>query len=55
MGVSKGTIWRLVQSARKKIAQALSEGRPLFITSPISEGNVNDLPRRCANKEEKQA
>jgi predicted DNA-binding protein (UPF0251 family) len=37
MGVSRGTVWRLVQSARKKTAQALSEGRPLFITAPISE------------------
>ena len=29
MGVSRGTIWRLVQSARKKTAQALSEGKAL--------------------------
>jgi predicted DNA-binding protein (UPF0251 family) len=33
MGVSRGTVWRLVQSARKKTAQALSEGRPIYITS----------------------
>ncbi len=32
MGVSRGTVWRLVQSARKKTAQALSEGRPIRIT-----------------------
>jgi len=31
MGVSRGTVWRLLQSARKKVAQALTEGRPLFI------------------------
>jgi predicted DNA-binding protein (UPF0251 family) len=31
MGVSRGTIWRLLQSARKKTAQALTEGRPLQI------------------------
>jgi predicted DNA-binding protein (UPF0251 family) len=31
MGVSRGTIWRLVKSARKKVAQALTEGRPLTI------------------------
>jgi predicted DNA-binding protein (UPF0251 family) len=31
MGVSRGTIWRLVQSARKKTVQALTEGRPLQI------------------------
>lgn len=31
MGVSRGTIWRLVKSARKKVAQALTEGRPLTV------------------------
>ncbi|MGB9727996.1 MAG: DUF134 domain-containing protein [Nitrososphaeria archaeon] len=31
MGVSRGTVWRLLQSARKKTAQALSEGRPIKI------------------------
>lgn len=31
MGVSRGTVWRLVQSARRKAAQALTEGRPLQI------------------------
>jgi len=38
MGVSRGTVWRLVQSARKKTAQALSEGRTLSIMS-TSENN----------------
>jgi predicted DNA-binding protein (UPF0251 family) len=33
MGISRGTIWRLLQSARKKTAQALTEGRPLQIVS----------------------
>jgi predicted DNA-binding protein (UPF0251 family) len=33
MGVSRGTVWRLLQSARKKTAQALTEGRPLQIIS----------------------
>jgi predicted DNA-binding protein (UPF0251 family) len=32
MGVSRGTIWRLVKSARRKVAQALTEGRSLTIT-----------------------
>ncbi len=32
MSVSRGTVWRLVQSARKKTAQALIEGRPLQIS-----------------------
>lgn len=33
MGVSRGTIWRLLQSARRKVAQALTEGRPLIVTN----------------------
>jgi predicted DNA-binding protein (UPF0251 family) len=33
MGISRGTIWRFVQSARKKTAQALSEGRPLLFAT----------------------
>jgi predicted DNA-binding protein (UPF0251 family) len=32
MGVSRGTIWRLLQSARRKVAQALAEGKPLKFT-----------------------
>ena len=39
MGVSRGTVWRFVQSARKKTAQALSEGRPMRIVPPFSEHN----------------
>jgi predicted DNA-binding protein (UPF0251 family) len=31
MGVSRGTVWRLLQSARQKTAQALTESRPLHI------------------------
>ncbi len=31
MGVSRGTVWRLVQNARRKTALALIEGRPLQI------------------------
>ena len=40
MGVSRGTIWRLVQSARKKTAQALSEGRPIYIATSIPDQSV---------------
>ncbi|MFP3984618.1 MAG: DUF134 domain-containing protein [Candidatus Bathyarchaeia archaeon] len=32
LGVSRGTVWRLLQSARKKVAQALTEGRPLVVS-----------------------
>jgi predicted DNA-binding protein (UPF0251 family) len=35
MGVSRGTIWRLVKSARRKVAQALTEGRPLIISNNL--------------------
>jgi len=33
MGISRGTVWRLLQSARRKTAQAITEGRPLRIAS----------------------
>ena len=36
MGVSRGTIWRFLQSARKKVAQALTEARPLLVS--VEEG-----------------
>jgi len=31
MGISRGTLWRLLDSARKKIAQALVERRPIVV------------------------
>lgn len=31
MGISRGTVWRLLQQARSKVAQALSEARPITI------------------------
>ncbi|TFF86585.1 DUF134 domain-containing protein [Candidatus Thorarchaeota archaeon] len=34
MGVSRGTIWRLLASARKKVVQAIFEARPLIIGLP---------------------
>jgi predicted DNA-binding protein (UPF0251 family) len=37
MGVSRGTVWRLLQAARKKAAQSLAEGRPLLILDEGSE------------------
>lgn len=37
MGVSRGTVWRLLESARKKIAQALTEGRSIHIAPSASE------------------
>ena len=37
MGVSRGTIWRLLQEARKKTAEALTEGRGIRIKSDNEE------------------
>ncbi len=33
MGVSRGTLWRTVESARRKLVQALVERRPIIISS----------------------
>jgi predicted DNA-binding protein (UPF0251 family) len=40
MGVSRGTVWRLVQSARKKASQALIEGKKIEIHT-FNEGENN--------------
>ena len=44
MSISRGTIWRLVQSARRKTSQALSEGRPIYIvtSNPNRENRKSD-------------
>jgi len=34
MGVSRGTVWRLLQSARAKVIRSIIEGRPLIIGNP---------------------
>jgi predicted DNA-binding protein (UPF0251 family) len=36
MGISRGTVWRALNSARKKVAQMLIEGRELII---LPQGN----------------
>lgn len=41
MGVSRGTVWRLIQSARKKTSQALTEGRQIRIAQFVSEDNLS--------------
>jgi predicted DNA-binding protein (UPF0251 family) len=40
MSISRGTIWRLVQSTRRKAAQALSEGRPIYIVTSTPSKNA---------------
>ena len=44
MSISRGTIWRLVQSARRKTAQALSEGRPIYMvtSNPHKDAQNNE-------------
>jgi len=34
MGVSRGSLWRLLDSARRKLALALSSRRPIVLASP---------------------
>lgn len=36
MGVSRGTVWRLLQSVRKKAALALTEGRTLHVGQKLN-------------------
>jgi uncharacterized protein len=40
MGISRGTVCRLVQSARKKTALALTQGRSIQITSYAPDTNT---------------
>jgi uncharacterized protein len=40
MNISRGTIWRLVQSARRKTAQALSQGRPIYVVTGAPDKNT---------------
>ena len=37
MGVSRGTIWRLLASAREKVTRSIYEGRPLLVGTPLDE------------------
>ncbi|MEX2706874.1 MAG: DUF134 domain-containing protein [Candidatus Freyarchaeota archaeon] len=41
MGVSRGTVWRLLQSARKKLVSVLVEGRELQIVKGEHTETVN--------------
>jgi len=45
MSISRGTIWRLVQSARMKTAQALSEGKPIYVVAanPNKDAQNNEI------------
>jgi len=41
MGVSRGTIWRLLQSAREKVIRSLVEGRVILIQDLSSSKVIN--------------
>jgi len=45
MSISRGTIWRLVQSARRKTSQAISEGRPICVvrSNPNKDTQNNEI------------
>ncbi|MBO8174463.1 DUF134 domain-containing protein [Thermococcus sp. M39] len=48
MGVSRGTVWRALSSARKKVAQMLVEGRELII---LAQGNEVPKTQSSDNEE----
>jgi hypothetical protein len=37
MGISRGTVWRLLASAREKVTRSIYEGRPLVVGFPFEE------------------
>ncbi|MGQ9718514.1 MAG: DUF134 domain-containing protein [Nitrososphaerales archaeon] len=44
MGISRGTIWRCLDSARRKVVTMLAEGRELLISS-IESSPSRDVPK----------
>jgi predicted DNA-binding protein (UPF0251 family) len=45
MGVSRGTVWRCLDSARRKVAAMLVEGREIVIT-PAGERLAQDISKQ---------
>jgi len=41
MGISRGTIWRLLQSARRKTSLALTEGKTIIISGNHQNSEEN--------------
>jgi len=52
MGVSRGTVWRLLQAARRKAAQSLAEGRPLLILDERNTRNPEEQSMPSGPKRE---
>lgn len=38
MGISRGTVWRILNDARKKVVRAITEGRRIKILSSAQNG-----------------
>jgi predicted DNA-binding protein (UPF0251 family) len=45
MGISRGTLWRCLENARKKVASMMAEGRALIVTSEPSPEEPYGAPR----------
>jgi predicted DNA-binding protein (UPF0251 family) len=52
MGVSRGTVQRLLTSARGKVAQALVEQKALAIKASLLEGNESTAPGESSVKDQ---
>jgi len=50
MGISRGTVWRCLDSARRKVATMLVEGRELSITSETIATQDIERPSRKSVK-----
>jgi predicted DNA-binding protein (UPF0251 family) len=44
MGVSRGTLWRILAEARRKLVQAIVEGRPIVVEAPGPAGPGSSRP-----------
>lgn len=42
MGISRGTLWRLLSSGRRKLVQALVEARPLILVKETVESGASE-------------
>ncbi len=45
MEISRGTVWRLLQSGRKKVVTALTENRPLTIITDTKNPPLDGEPK----------
>ncbi|MFP3282653.1 MAG: DUF134 domain-containing protein [Nitrososphaeria archaeon] len=40
MGISRGTVWRLVESGRRKLLDMIVEGRPLVLAADVRREEI---------------